>query len=101
MWFCEPAELQFAQSRSSGGWSSLGLSRESSLSSSVRSRSGFSSLESGSLSRPLSGAVTEEGHCFECSDVIDTRVMLVDSFKACPSRSVAPYDLPNSGAAIS
>ncbi len=69
--------------RSSGGWSSLGLSRESSVSSSVRSRSGFGSLESGGLSRVLSGAATDEGFCFECGDVIDTRVMLVDSFKAC------------------
>lgn len=48
----------------------------------MRSRSGFSSVESDSLSRPLSGAAADDGHCLECGDVIDTRVMLVDSFKA-------------------
>ena len=69
-----------AQSRSSGGWSSLQLSRESSM----RSRSGFSSVDSDGLSRPVSGAAADDGCCFECGDVIDTRVMLVDSFKVRP-----------------
>ncbi|CAL8468719.1 g8259 [Coccomyxa elongata] len=67
------------RSGSSGGWSSLQLSRESS----TRSRSGFSSVDSDGLSRPLSGAAADDGYCFECGDVIDTRVMLVDSFKGC------------------
>lgn len=57
----------------------------------MRSRSGFSSVDSDGLSRPLSGAAGDDGYCFECGDVIDTRVMLVDSFKARPMLHVRSY----------